>query len=89
MQYQFFVRNRAGQFLCVNPLRWSWVRDCAAPHGSWLEARLLAKRLPRIRDHEQHTEIVDQFGIVWTPQHATRVGLFGPPAVEEANVEAA
>lgn len=77
MQYQFFIRNRAGQFLCANPLAWRWSRDQATVHGSWLEARLLAKRLPRIRDVEQHTEIVDQFGIVWTPQHATRAGLFG------------
>ena len=77
MQYQFFVRNRAGQFLSSLPLRWHWSRDQATAHDSWLEARLLAKRLPRIRNVEQYTEIVDQFGIIWTAQHATRAGLFG------------
>lgn len=93
MQYQFFVRNRQGFYLAPAGnqfgVAWKRSRDEAPSFASWLEARLLAKRLPHIRDHEQHTEIVDQFGIVWTPQHATRVGLFGPPAVEEANVEAA
>lgn len=75
-----YVRNRAGLYLAphdgsgVNklPVKWSRERCKAASFATYIEAADFRRQLPR----GCSANIVDQTGMIWTPQHATRVGLF-------------